>query len=359
MIATDGLSTEPVPVSAPAEKKPFDRLASARLLPIPDLRQPDPFNLRQGEQPHISQQSELWDTRFHHKDSIAAKLRDSGLYDEADKLDACHGRKTIARCVQCGKTEVFFNRCDQLFCPTCQPRIARKRIESISWYAEQLKQPKHLVLTARNTAKLTLARVKFLKSALAKLRRSKFAREVTTTDGITSYPWKGGTWSLETTCEEQGWHLHFHLLVESRFINAAVLARKWGKLVGQEFAIVKVKDARRADYLKELIKYAVKPNSLAGWTSAQVADFVRVFSGVRTFGVFGELFKLRAQHKEWRAQLAELRETCSCGCKHRQFFSEQEWEWYCCEHETGPPQGMTSNVRPSPRAELQNELRLN
>jgi diadenosine tetraphosphate (Ap4A) HIT family hydrolase len=328
-------------------------------LPNSQLREVDPLKVQtRGTTSQFEQQS-FWTAKFDHKASIAAKLRQAGNYDLADKLDDCHRHTTFKRCRGCNKVTTFNNRCDLIICPTCQPRIARKRLDSVSWWAEKFIQPKHVVLTVRNVDSLTTENVNFLKHKLSALRRSKFAVKKTTRHRglrelinvrrkrgqplrtadlrVTSYPWHGGLWSLEVTNESNGWHLHFHLLVESRFIDATGLAQKWAKLVGQKFAIVKVKDARRQDYLHEVIKYAAKSSTIAGWQPNDIAAFVAVFSDCRTFGVFGALYKIRASHGEWAKTLADCRDACECGSTNFQFYSQAAWDWYLETKETGPP----------------------
>jgi hypothetical protein len=338
---------------------PIVDLRRGLALPTSQVREIALLNVQtRGTTSQFHQQA-FWSARFDHKASIAAKLRKAGNYDLANRLDDCHKHTTYKRCRGCNKVTTFANRCDLLICPTCQPRIARSRLESVSWWAEKFMQPKHVVLTVRNVNDLTTAKVKFLKKKLSALRRSKFAltkstrsrglRELVnlrkqrraplrTTDlRVTSYPWLGGLWSLEVTNEGNGWHLHFHLLVESRFIDATALARKWAKLVGQQFAIVKVKDARRQDYLHEVVKYAVKPATLAGWQPNDIADFIAVFTDCRTFGVFGELYKVRSTHGEWKRELQKFRDACECGCTKFQLYSQEAWDWYLETKENGPP----------------------
>jgi hypothetical protein len=107
--------------------------------------------------------------------------------------------------------------------------------------------------------------------------------------------------------------------------------------VGQEFAIVYVKDCRRSDYLREVTKYAVKGSDLASWSAEDLGAFVAALDGVRTFGTFGTLFKLNA---EWKAYVLAAREealTCPCGCQERRIFSHSEFlEWETL-HAHGPP----------------------
>jgi hypothetical protein len=259
-------------------------------------------------------QAELIATQLIFKASICAKLKEIGAMDIAEPLLDCHTQQGYAQCNGCRKVKPFWNHCDNFYCPVCQPHLARERADSIEWWTKLVEQPKHIVLTARNTDAITFNRVRWFKSCLAKLRRSKLARG-----------WRGGMWSLEVTNEGKGWHLHAHLLVDASWVDGAALSIKWGELVGQEFAIVWVADARKKNYLRELTKYAVKGSQLASWSGLDIAHFVNAFKGNRTFGVFGSLYGKRTQWREWIKSIASDRRKCDCGCSNWSFYSETEW----------------------------------
>jgi Replication protein len=207
----------------------------------------------------------------------------------------------------------FYNRCDRLWCPLCTPRLGRERKKSVEWWTQEITQPKHVVLTARNSADLTRETVRAFKAAFARLRRSKFAKN-----------WRGGFYSLETTNEGRGWHLHLHALIDARYIDARQLAIEWARCIGQDFAIVKVKDARDRSYLQEVTKYVVKGSDLAKWTGQEIAMLVDSFTGVRTFGVFGTLYGKRTEFREWIDALQLQSRACQCGCRNFRLLTENE-----------------------------------
>jgi len=88
---------------------------------------------------------------------------------------------------------------------------------------------------------------------------------------------------------------------------------------------VHVQDARRVDYLKEVTKYAVKGSQLAAWSPDQIVTFINAFDGVRTFGVFGDLYGKRTQFAEWFKAVRNLKMKCKCGCDSMHFMSELEF----------------------------------
>jgi hypothetical protein len=132
---------------------------------------------------------------------------------------------------------------------------------------------------------------------------------------------KGGCLTVEVTNEERGWHLHSHWLIDCRWIDAGKLAIEWGKIVGQEFAIVKIQDARAIDYVLQVCKYVVKGSDLAGWHPEQIHQFLRAIRGRRMFFTFGSLNQCgRAVKLELAA--AKGCTVCECGCGKFIFESE-------------------------------------
>ena len=256
-------------------------------------------------------QSEFWSHQTIHKNTVAAKLREAGMWEEAQKLENCHSTWTIAHCNSCGLEQKFPNRCDNFYCPECQPRLSRDRFRSLEWWTSEVQQPKHVVLTVANIPDLCQGHILELKRWWTRLRARKFCDN-----------WRGGLYGIEVTNEGKGWHLHIHALVDARWIDAPQLAREWCSVTGAAGYIVKVKDVRNADYLREVCKYAVKGNQLATWTPDQIATFVRAFDGVRTFGVFGNLYGKRTEFAEWIKAIRESKPRCSCGSSDVTYSSE-------------------------------------
>lgn len=264
----------------------------------------------------VTPQPEFWSESKIHLETIITKLKEVGRADLWEPLRECGAKHYVVECAGCGKISHYSNHCDSRFCPMCQPRLAHARVESLEWWVRQIAQPKHVVLTCRNVDQIGPEYVGWFKDAFTRLRRSSFAAN-----------WRGGIYSMEVTNEGRGWHLHMHVLVDADWIDAKVLALKWGRLVGQDFAIVRVQDARRSDYLAEVAKYCVKGIDLASWSPQDIASFLDSFADRRTFGVFGSCYGRRTEFTEWLAEVHNHKTTCECGCQLFRIFSEPEWEW--------------------------------
>jgi len=281
-------------------------------------------------------QPEFWRKQTAHKNSIAAKLREAGMWEEASKLETCHTYYTICQCAGCNKVTKFPNRCDLFYCPECQPSLAHERRRQVEWWAAEINQPKHVVVTVRNIPDLTREHVDQVQKWWGALRRRKFCHN-----------WQGGFYSMEITNEGAGWHIHIHALVDARWIDAAQLAITWDNVTNGMGRIVKVRDCRDREYLQEVCKYAVKGSQLAKWPATDVATFVRALQGKRTFGVFGTLYGKRTQFAEWLAIVKAGHRVCECGCAMARYFSEADW----LLKELAPATGTASRPPPQPHSE--------
>jgi hypothetical protein len=246
------------------------------------------------------------------KRSLLAKVEGSIPWQVYEHLSKCGVEEIFRSCRSCGDWETFYYRCSLKFCPLCNWRIARARAEMLRLWSFRIKQPKHVVLTMRNFETLTRSKIRSIGRAFSKLRRNRLWKEV-----------RGGCVSTEITNEGRGWHLHLHIMIDCRWLDAGSLAIVWGQLLGQEFGIVKVKDCRGMDYLGEITKYVVKPAELASWKPEQIAQFVHAIRGVRFFSAFGTLFHVA---REIRAELNALKpvaQPCKCGCRDFKFETEE------------------------------------
>jgi hypothetical protein len=102
------------------------------------------------------------------------------------------------------------------------------------------------------------------------------------------------------------------------------VSMSWTGLVGQEFAIVKIKDARDQDYLQEVTKYVAEGSELAKWPAEHLLEFVTAIRGRRFFFAFGSLFKMG---REIRAEILQSKApsaVCDCGASDWMFETEEQ-----------------------------------
>jgi hypothetical protein len=254
-------------------------------------------NERERLQPSLIVDDEIF------RQTIKAKL--SGINDSNQYWNFCRcGEEDLYRtCKECGTVEKFPYRCNLKWCPACQWKIVEKRKDLLTLWSRRIRQPKHMVLTQRNFRMLTRSKLRAHTKALASLRRRKVFERV-----------KGGCVSVEITNEGDGWHLHSHWLLDARWLDMDSVSRVWGKLVGQEFAIVKIKDVRNADYVQEVSKYVVEGSELAKWPAELIHEFVTAVRGTRFFTTFGSLRELSPQIRAEIFAAKPERKICDCGC---------------------------------------------
>jgi len=254
-----------------------------------------------------------------HKHMVAEKLRSLGVSREFTNFERCGNEQIYATCKNCRTTKKFLFACNRKWCPNCNWKITRARSEMVGLWAQQIKQPKHLVLTMRNFQKLTPDKIRDFQKALLKLRRQDIFSQVA-----------GGCCSIEITNAGEGWHLHAHLLLDVKWLDMKAVSIQWGALIAQEFGIVKIKDVRDQSYLHEVTKYVAKGSELAAWSAQDLYAFIRSIKGRRLFFQFGSLLKLGPQIKRELNLRKKAPAQCECGCAEFVYESEDDWEASGC-----------------------------
>lgn len=263
-------------------------------------------NARESLQPRLIENRDIF------KAQIVEKLHGLARGPQWANFQRCGVEEIYATCTGCGFFERYYYACNRKWCPLCNYKLSQARAERIKIWAKHVHQPKHVVLTMRNFAVLTRTVIRRFQKALVSLRRQNVWAES-----------RGGCCSIEVTNSGQGWHLHAHILVDAYWIDAGQLAIVWGKLIGQEFGIVKVKDVRGVEYVQEVAKYCAKGSEMAEWAGEQLLEFITAIRGVRFFAAFGSL---REARKEIELQLRFSRierKKCSCGCTDRVFETDE------------------------------------
>lgn len=248
-------------------------------------------------------QGQLLSNLDDYAETIRVKLHGLLESNQFFNFSRCGHDEIFRTCADCGRWETFSYRCNLKWCPRCQQRLGGIRRKLISLWTKRIRQPKHLILTHRNHTTLTRKIYREHTRRLAKLRRSKCFKKV-----------RGGCVSTETTHEGNGWHVHAHMLLDVKWLDMEQVALTWGKLVGQEFAIVKIKDVREKEYLQEICKYVVEGSELAKWEPDLINEFVRAQRGLRMFNSFGALRELAPQIRREIAAAKPPAAICACGC---------------------------------------------
>lgn len=118
--------------------------------------------------------------------------------------------------------------------------------------------------------------------------------------------------------------MHWHLLLQTKWIDAKQLSIAWGKLVGQEFAIVKVIDCDERSYVQELCKYVVEGSELAKWEGSKILQFITALRGTRCFTTFGQFTKIQKLTKLFLEETKPPLDICACGCNEMIFGHDRQ-----------------------------------
>lgn len=265
------------------------------------------------------------------KDQLASRiLKEDPTNREGLAISCCHTEPTHVICRGCNKPSVWWNRCERRYCPLCAPRLARERQRQVEWWYRQVRRPRMLTLTVRNSPILSVDYINSIKKSWNSLRRSKLFEGV-----------EGGFWSIEVTNQGNGWHVHIHAVLDSNFIAQDEISKAWAKRIGQEMSIVDIRELRGPKAMQEVLKYVSKPSEMIHWNSNNLLQFLSISKKLRLFGVWGNCYKQRTQWKEFVEAIRSESGNCECGCS----------SWKILDHEKIQPKYIPP-PRPPPHPQI-------
>jgi len=234
-------------------------------------------------------------------DKLATVIDSVNVPSWFKNLETCGKSIGHIECNDCDHTHTLTYACNQKYCPRCNWKITAQRQKTIGLWAQQIRNPMHLILTQRNFADLDASHFKRNTKNLAAVRRQEVFEHV-----------KGGCVSVElTNSPTEHWHLHSHWLVDAKFVSMKQLAISWGKLVGQQFGIVQFRKLKNKSYVNEVCKYVCKPAEFVTWTALEILTFIKSARGRRFCFTFGNLFRDGAAIREFVKQ-ANARPKAKC-----------------------------------------------
>jgi ribosomal protein S27AE len=163
--------------------------------------------------------------------------------------DSSHSfRRFICSC--CGYTFDAPIACGDRFCQICQGPRRRRIISKLQAITKQCERKsgyaiKHVVFTIPNQHSVETG-VRTLVNSFRRLRQQSFWRNRCT----------GGAYVLEVTGAPARWHVHLHVLCQSRYMGHEKLVRRWGKV--SPGRIVWIKNIPLKTGIAYLTKYLAK-----------------------------------------------------------------------------------------------------
>lgn len=253
--------------------------------------------------------------------AIIAALQQAHLHHDAHKMSLCREAYTVALCRHCNRTKTLQYHCDHPLCPDCAAWRSAKRAAALRGWIKSTWRPKHVVLTQPHSDQPLRAQLQQVKLALSRLRRTKWARH-----------WVGGTWRVEITHGDHGWHVHLHLIVDAGWIDHRELSRRWAAATRNPTAVVWIKDLRTQDAAVEVTKYTIKPQTIHTVPPDRLLELLLAIRKNRLFGTWGTARPPKAPADPEAPEPEPQGLVCECGASDWEFFSDAEWEAWTAIH---------------------------
>lgn len=188
-------------------------------------------------------------------------------------------------CVSCQSIFDVPVYCGDRFCSVCS-YFRRMRVQARLQFLTKNLKPlpgynlKHLTLTIKNQQNLALMTAAIVKS-FRKLRQTA--------------SWKahvsGGAYVLDITGSSSDWHVHLHIMIQSKYYKWSTLLKLWMKLSPGRG--VYIQDISKQQVIRHMIKYiSKKPKSDDDRDELNAA-----LKGSRMFQVFGSWYAINLQYK--------------------------------------------------------------
>ncbi len=304
--ASDSLKTKGKPASAPS---------------LDTVQQVD---IREREFRAASlRKSERWTLRTPTKKDIIKRLEKISHKDALRMKQCC----SLFKHLTCGQHTLRSYptfRCKKPFCPDCAAeRANRLSRQTEAKIAEAMRTNKgrlcFLTLTMKNAATLD-GGLSNLKKSFANFKRKKVFKE-----RIKGY---FGGFDYTFNSKTNDFHVHLHLIIlRGKFWKQSDISDAWRDVTGDSFIvdIREIKDAGKG--VKEVCKYAVKPNDLMKMPDDKFLEVVKMKKGTRMFISGGCFYNVKLDDADDAAgdnvfsQFADLTEGDACPFCDQELFN--------------------------------------
>lgn len=242
---------------------------------------------QQGKKPRRQlTKSERASARLRTKQTLQNLALQIGANELAGKVERCHSKISVVTCGKHIEQVIPDYTCGFRLCPDCGRRRASRLIREylpavVAFPSLSNTQAVHLVLTQAQRRETLSEAVKRITKNFKALRRRTFWNE----------HFKGGLFSVEFTIGKDGlYHAHLHILAfRRRFFDVQILKDIWFQITGDSsnLRLDRINGDDIVSGLREVLKYAVKPASIADFNADHLVDFIAM-KGQRMFGAFGE-----------------------------------------------------------------------
>lgn len=204
--------------------------------------------------------------------------------DRLDRFNHCGSDCVCEYSPSTKRLRILGSYCGDRFCLPCAKARSKKIERALAARCASI-SPLFMTLTLRSTDDLLSDTLDHLLESFRRLRQTKLWRKSV----------KGGVGVIEIKVGSGSgkWHVHLHVLAESRFIDAYQLSENWKKATGGSFIV----DVQRVSHNSRSVGYVAKYAS-KGWTAEVIRDHDRLIECVCalrgrrllvTFGGWGKL----------------------------------------------------------------------
>lgn len=260
-------------------------------------------------------------------------LEDHGKVNIADRMRSCKNKWNVLKCNACNSINSYEITCQVRICDKCNTKYNRL-IKRYKRAIEFMDNSKLVTVTLKNvdqlkSHKIDLIRKYFhqLKDRLSNLSRLESIQILKDSDiqdkkrskyiSICSkYGWdfsvKGGLYSIEVTHKGNGWNIHIHSLLDSKYIPQPIISSIWMSLTGSY--IVDVRDVDKGSGLHYVSKYLTKPPVFD--SKRKYLRYLEATENKKMLNLFGDLYNWKEKFQEVHGFSVEdlLKGSCpDCG----------------------------------------------
>jgi hypothetical protein len=235
--------------------------------------------------------------RIHAQTSqVRASLIQAFVLSEDAKL-----RRRAERLSECCKWPLLFvdgndrphmslQRCRDRLCPVCSKIKSRQTAARVEEIVQAMDAPRFVTLTVSNLGRNLKECTDHLVNSFRELRRSKLWKQQV----------DAGVWTIEAKqgSQENTWHVHMHMIIDSGFIDQSELSSAWLKVTHDS----KIVDIRKVNSVKDaaryIAKYIGKPAQFDRFSQDEIVAYATAMKARRLLGTFGKLHNAKPEQTE-------------------------------------------------------------
>jgi hypothetical protein len=215
-----------------------------------------------------------------------------------DRFKNCGSQLTAEKSEAGDELRIRGSNCHDRFCAPCGVERGERIARNLATHCKD-RRLKFVTLTLRHRASALGPQVRRLLRCWRQLRATSFWRHSVA----------GGAYVIEIkiSAATSMWHVHMHVILESRWLPQRRLSEVWHRVTGDSFVVDVRQVADQARGIAYVTKYVGKPIDGSVYSVPdKVQEYILAVRGVRFCGTFGswrgvQLERTNADTGEWRS----------------------------------------------------------